>query len=475
MNAGLEGQGRTRIWTVGPQGSTGNNRTEEQGSESGGVRLQGGADPSGSRPSAPSTAQVALSGDGDTARRESLSGKDAQAASLLWMEDASIREAAALLAGGAQVAFPTETVYGLGADARSTPAVEGIFAAKGRPSDNPLIVHIADRVELDALVLEVTEADRKLMDAFWPGALTLVLPVRPGALSPRVTAGLDTVAVRMPDHGIALALIRASGCPLAAPSANRSGRPSPTLAGHVREDLDGRIDGIVDGGPSGVGVESTVVRTNAAGGATVLRPGGIPAEDIGRVLGAEVRAVSADDTADVDPAAAAAAGQVLAARGEAGPPGEAPDAARSGAASAPADTALSTETPVGADEAPRSPGMKYTHYAPSGRLEVVLGAEEAAADAIRERLAAARERGEKTGVLAFDEHLESYRDLADVALPLGSLLDLRQAASRLYAALRRFDEEGTTYMLAEGCSEQGIGSAVMNRLSKAAGGRIHRV
>ncbi|WP_172196400.1 L-threonylcarbamoyladenylate synthase [Saccharibacillus qingshengii] len=363
------------------------------------------------------------------------------------MEDASIREAAALLAGGAQVAFPTETVYGLGADARSTPAVEGIFAAKGRPSDNPLIVHIADRVELDALVLEVTEADRKLMDAFWPGALTLVLPVRPGALSPRVTAGLDTVAVRMPDHGIALALIRASGCPLAAPSANRSGRPSPTLAGHVREDLDGLIDGIVDGGPSGVGVESTVVRTNAAGGATVLRPGGIPAEDIGRVLGAEVRAVSADDTADVDPAAAAAAGQVLAARGEAGPPGE----------------------------APRSPGMKYTHYAPSGRLEVVLGAEEAAADEIRERLAAARERGEKTGVLAFDEHLESYRDLADVALPLGSLLDLRQAASRLYAALRRFDEEGTTYMLAEGCSEQGIGSAVMNRLSKAAGGRIHRV
>ncbi|WP_172256298.1 L-threonylcarbamoyladenylate synthase [Saccharibacillus deserti] len=398
------------------------------------------------------------------------------------MGDESIREAAALLAGGAQVAFPTETVYGLGADARSTSAVEGIFAAKGRPSDNPLIVHIADRVELDALVLEVTEADRKLMDAFWPGALTLVLPVRPGALSPKVTAGLDTVAVRMPDHGIALALIRASGCPLAAPSANRSGRPSPTLAGHVREDLDGRIDGIVDGGPSGVGVESTVVRTNAAGGATVLRPGGIPAEDIGRVLGAEVRAVSADDTADINPAAAAAAGQVLAARGEAGPRGEAPDAARSGAAAppaalggTPADTALSAGVPVGADEAPRSPGMKYTHYAPSGRLEVVLGAEEAAADEIRERLAAARERGEKTGVLAFDEHLESYRDLADVALPFGSLLDLRQAASRLYAALRRFDEEGTTYMLAEGCSEQGIGSAVMNRLSKAAGGRIHRV
>ncbi|WP_143536180.1 L-threonylcarbamoyladenylate synthase, partial [Saccharibacillus sp. O23] len=266
MNAGKDSNKKTLIWEVADLGSTGNNAA-------------------GTRPSAETDS---------TAKAETGPA------------DSGIRAAAALLAEGKLVAFPTETVYGLGGDARSTAAVEGIFAAKGRPSDNPLIVHIADRAELDAFVLEVSEADEKLMDAFWPGPLTLVLPVRPGALSPRVTAGLDTVAVRMPDHGIALALIRASGCPLAAPSANRSGRPSPTLARHVREDLDGRIDGIVDGGPAGVGVESTVVRTNAAGGATVLRPGGIPAEELGRVLGAEVRAVAADASADIDPAAAAA-------------------------------------------------------------------------------------------------------------------------------------------------------------------------
>nr|WP_040925124.1 L-threonylcarbamoyladenylate synthase [Saccharibacillus kuerlensis] len=400
-----------------------------------------------------------------TGNSEVVSHKSLKESSVL-QSDERIAAAAASLAEGKLIAFPTETVYGLGADARSTEAVEGIFEAKGRPSDNPLIVHIADRAELDAFVQGVSEADEKLMDAFWPGPLTLVLPVRPGALSPKVTAGLDTVAVRMPDHGIALALIAASGCPLAAPSANRSGRPSPTLASHVREDLDGRIDGIVDGGPAGVGVESTVVRTNTAGGATVLRPGGISAEELGRVLGAQVGAVSADYTADIDPEAA---------RSEAGARGEALNPAREGAAGAkPGDTgpaAVHGEP----EEAPRSPGMKYTHYAPSGRLEVVLGAEERTADCIRGLLAAAQARGEKTGVLAFEEHLESYRGLADVVLSLGSGSDLREAAARLYAALRRFDEEGTTYMLAEGCGEEGIGSAVMNRISKAAGGRVHRV
>lgn len=419
MKAGLEGQSRTRFWEVRWQGSTGNNSADLEANQ-------------------------------------------------------AIREASVRLAEGKLIAFPTETVYGLGADARNTEAVEGIFAAKGRPSDNPLIVHIAEREELDALVLEVTEADRKLMDAFWPGALTLVMPVRPGVLSPKVTAGLDTVAVRMPDHGIALALIRASGCPLAAPSANRSGRPSPTLASHVREDLDGRIDGIVDGGPAGVGVESTVVRTNAAGGATVLRPGGISAEELGRVLGAEVRAVSAYEGADIDPAAAAAAGGSASAGAAAGT-GEASWSEAEPLEGAPDSEARSGTASAGAEEAPRSPGMKYTHYAPSGVLEVVLGAEEATANKIRELLAAARERGERTGVLAFDEHVENYRDLADVVLPLGSRNDLREAASRLYAALRHFDEAGTTYMLAEGCGEEGIGSAVMNRLSKAAGGRVYRV
>lgn len=371
-------------------------------------------------------------------------------------------EAAALLANGKLIAFPTETVYGLGADARNTDAVAGIFEAKGRPSDNPLIVHIADRSELDAFVQEVSEADEKLMAAFWPGPLTLVLSVRPGVLSPKVTAGLDTVAVRLPDHPIALELIRASGCPLAAPSANRSGRPSPTLASHVWEDLNGRIDGIVDGGPAGVGVESTVVRTNAHGGATVLRPGGISVAELSRVLGAPVSQVSADHGANVDPETAMAAGEDVALAG-----------------SPPLDHSSelidNSEEVIATDEAPRSPGMKYTHYAPSGQLEIVLGSEQQVQKQIRERLTAARVRGEKTGVLAFNEHLAFYEELCDVALSLGSKHDLREAASRLYAALRQFDEQKTTYMLAEGCSEEGIGLAIMNRMSKAAGGRIHRV
>ncbi|MDU2242484.1 MAG: L-threonylcarbamoyladenylate synthase, partial [Paenibacillus sp.] len=197
-------------------------------------------------------------------------------------EAAGLKEAAAVLASGGTVAFPTETVYGLGADARNTAAVEEIFAAKGRPSDNPLIVHIADVSQLDGLVTEVNETARRLMEAFWPGPLTLVLPVAEGAVSPRVTAGLSTVGVRMPAHDVALRLIAAAGCPVAAPSANRSGRPSPTLASHVGEDLSGRIDGIVDGGPTGVGLESTVVEAGRDGVVTVLRPGGITAEQLAR-------------------------------------------------------------------------------------------------------------------------------------------------------------------------------------------------
>ncbi|MDO3412129.1 L-threonylcarbamoyladenylate synthase [Saccharibacillus sp. CPCC 101409] len=500
MNSNKQEPPRTRIWEVSRQGSTGNNAVGQQ--------AEGAADET--RSAARAAVEEPFSGQRGSGNTELRLETGARAA------DPGIREAAALLAGGGLVAFPTETVYGLGADARNTRAVEAVFTAKGRPSDNPLIVHIADRAELDALVLGVSEADRKLMDAFWPGPLTLVLPVRPGALSPLVTAGLDTVAVRMPDHDLALSLIRESGCPLAAPSANRSGRPSPTLARHVREDLDGRIDGIVDGGPAGVGVESTVVRTTAAGGAAVLRPGGIPAEDIGRVLGAPVSAVSAGEGADIDPAAAIAA-EGAARPGEAAGRGgfaaSEPSGAGEGAAggrearaaaqgrgveraaaeggtgsgtesaadpalpggSSPASADEAADAPAVADEAPRSPGMKYAHYAPSGRLEVVLGGEAAVAAAIRERLGAAAQRGERTGVLAFDEHLASYAGLADVTLSLGSAGDLREAASKLYAALRRFDEEGATFMLAEGCADSGIGSAVMNRLGKAAGGRISRV
>ncbi|MBA9085696.1 L-threonylcarbamoyladenylate synthase [Fontibacillus solani] len=356
---------------------------------------------------------------------ESQSGKilkedDAQLA-------AALQEAGKILASGGTVAFPTETVYGLGADARNTEAVEAVFAAKGRPSDNPLIVHIASMSQLDGLVTRVNETERRLMEAFWPGPLTVVLPVAPGAVSPRVTAGLSTVGVRMPAHDIALRLIAAAACPVAAPSANRSGRPSPTLASHVGEDLAGRIDGIVDGGPTGVGVESTVVEVGADGTVTVLRPGGITVRQLARVATAGV--------------------QLDAALLEAG----------------------------GVDiPAPRAPGMKYTHYAPRGAMRIVAGAApERVAARIQAELDAAAERGETTGVLAFDEHLPRYR--ADYVESLGSIAALETAAHRLYAALRRFDDRGVTCILAESCPQDGLGSAVMNRLLKAAGHNVIHV
>ena len=192
-----------------------------------------------------------------------------------------LTQAARLLQWGETVAFPTETVYGLGADATNTKAVEHIFTAKGRPSDNPLIVHVADTEQLTGLIHadSLTPDHHMLMKAFWPGPLTIVLPVIAGSLSPLVTAGLQTVGIRIPDHPVALKLLREAGLPIAAPSANSSGRPSPTLASHVRDDLDGKIGGIVDGGATGVGVESTVIQL-VDGELYILRPGGVTAEQL---------------------------------------------------------------------------------------------------------------------------------------------------------------------------------------------------
>lgn len=338
-------------------------------------------------------------------------------------QSAAVQEAARRLGRGEVIAFPTETVYGLGADARNTDAVARIFAAKGRPADNPLIVHIADPAALDALVGPYHDTARLLMRRFWPGPLTLVLPLRAGAVSPLVSAGLATVAVRMPAHPIALALIAASGCPIAAPSANRSGRPSPTLAAHVREDLHGAIDGIVDGGPTGVGLESTVVEVDERGGVQVLRPGGITL--------AELREIAPD--AALDPSLVA---------------------------SVPADAAF----------APRSPGMKYTHYAPKGELTVVEShSPEHAAEWIRSTLAAARSRGQRTGVLTFAERAPLFD--ADLVVSYGRLDDAGASARELYAALRAFDENGIDFILGEPCQNAGIGFAVNNRLRKAAGNR----
>jgi L-threonylcarbamoyladenylate synthase len=311
----------------------------------------------------------------------------------------AIVEAATMLREGGTVAFPTETVYGLGADARNTAAVEAVFAAKGRPSDNPLIVHIADSGALDELVTEVHPTAAVLMDAYWPGPLTVVLPVREGVLSPCVTAGLDTVGVRMPDHPVALALISAAGCPVAAPSANRSGRPSPTLASHVMEDLAGYIDGVLDGGAAGVGLESTVVQVQPDGKVAVLRPGGITTEQLAAVVGAE--AVAAEPAVVKESGTSAAA--------------EAPAANEPGV--------YHGAEAVSDSSAPRAPGMKYTHYAPRGWLGVVSGSSpQRVADEAASLLQAAQLSGEVTGLLLFEEHKSLYPAApAACVLSLGSL------------------------------------------------------
>lgn len=335
-------------------------------------------------------------------------------------------EAAELLRDGETVAFPTETVYGLGADATNTRAVERIFAAKGRPSDNPLIVHIAELEQLSGLIdaASITPDHRTLMETFWPGPFTLVLPVKTGGISPLVTAGLSTVGVRIPDHPVALQLLREAGLPIAAPSANSSGRPSPTLASHVHEDLDGRIGGIVDGGGTGVGVESTVVQL-VAGDIYILRPGGVTAAQLRLAIpNAKVHEQEQDEVQEA--------------------------------------------------ETPRAPGMKYTHYAPKGFMHIVYGDDaEAVAAWIQEDIHAAKERGESTGILTFEERVDRFQ--ADLVIACGSLAEPETIAHKLYAALRQFDQEGIAYIAAEGCPETGIGQAIMNRLRKAAGHRLVRV
>ena len=319
----------------------------------------------------------------------------------------TIGRAAAVLRQGGLVAFPTETVYGLGANAMDGRAVRRIFEVKGRPPDNPLIVHVAAVSEVAVLVREVPPAARLLGEKFWPGPLTLVLPAAPGV--PReVRAGLETVAVRMPSHPVALALIRAAGVPVAAPSANTSGRPSPTTAAHVLEDLGGKIEVILDGGPAPVGVESTVLDMTAEV-PTVLRPGGVPVEALAAVLG-EVRRTR------------------------------------------------------GGTARPRSPGMKYRHYAPRGTLILVEGSPEAQAAVIREL--ARRHASRRVVILAADESASAYPGWTVVGY--GPRGDLEEVARRLFGALRRCDELGAELILAEATARRGLGLAVWDRLRRAA-------
>lgn len=326
-------------------------------------------------------------------------------------QDAAIQEAAALLKKEEVVAFPTETVYGLGADATSFQAVEKIFQAKGRPADNPLIVHLADRAMIPRYA-EVTELAQRLIDSLMPGPLTIILKSK-GIIASNVTAGLETVAVRIPDHPVASALLAACGLPLAAPSANLSGKPSPTRADHVEEDLHGRIAGLVDGGDTGVGLESTVLDCSGRI-PVILRPGGTTRKEIEAVAGKVM----------VDPSLADVSHQ------------------------------------------PKSPGMKYTHYAPASPLWLIEGD----AAFFQQQIDACKQDGKKVGIMASEETADQLK--ADNILSLGMKSRPEEAAVRLYDTLRAFKQSDIDVILCETFSEEGVGEAVMNRLQKAATTKI---
>ncbi len=333
-------------------------------------------------------------------------------------EKQKIEEAAKILREGGVVAFPTETVYGLGADALLPEGAKRIYEAKGRPSDNPLIVHIAAFQDLEKIAREIPPQAKALADAFWPGPLTMILPKRESV--PReTTGGLDTVAVRMPDHPAALALIRESGGFIAAPSANISGRPSPTRAEHVLEDLDGRIPLILDGGPVGIGIESTIVDLTEEI-PQILRPGFVTGEMIAAVTG----------PVKEDPALTAA-----------------DDSAH-----------------------PKAPGMKYRHYAPKAEVILVDGERRRVIERINALTAEDREKGIRTGVLCTAETEPQYE--ADVVKSIGSRTDEESITRNLYALLRAFDEKGVDRIYSECFPDLTVGKAVMNRLEKAAGHRI---
>lgn len=360
-----------------------------------------------------------------------------------------IAEAAAVLMAGGLVAFPTETVYGLGANALDARAVSRIFTAKGRPADNPLIVHVATVEEVFALTVgPLPPAARPLMKAFWPGPLTLVLTGN-GKVAPEVSPGLPTVALRMPDHPVALELIRAAGVPVAAPSANTSGRPSPTTAGHVMEDLDGLVEVVLDGGPCGLGLESTVLDLTGEV-PVILRPGAVTPGDIVRVAGHVL----------VDPAAD---GPVLEIFRETKnqPPAGRPKQAE-------------VDWPEGEECCkPRSPGFKYTHYAPKAPLFLFEGPPGKVAARVLEAARAHAAAGRRVGILAASDR-EEYRRAGELILT-GRRNEPSTVAAGLYAALRKFDATGVDVILAEGLDGGGVALAVRNRLRKAAGGRVIKV
>ena len=330
-----------------------------------------------------------------------------------------IREASEILKSGGLVAFPTETVYGLGGDATDKEASRKIYAAKGRPSDNPLIVHIAKFSQLEDITENLPKTAKILADAFWPGPLTMVCN-KNQVIPYETTGGLDTVAVRMPNNPVALALIEESGCMIAAPSANTSGRPSPTKASHVYEDLSGKIEAILDGGAVDIGLESTIVDLTEDV-VTILRPGFINMDMLREVVG-EVR---------MDP------GIVYNDKG----------------------------TTSGAK--PKAPGMRYKHYAPKGDLTIISGEEDTVVGKINQLTREALKEGKKVGIIATSETADRYPE--GEVLVIGNRSDESSIAHNLYDILRRFDELSVDLIYSESFATPKMGQAIMNRLLKAAG------
>lgn len=332
-----------------------------------------------------------------------------------------IEKAARVLKEGGLVAFPTETVYGLGADALNPLAAAQIYQAKGRPSDNPLIVHISCMEDLENIALAIPSPARKMAESFWPGPLTMIFEKR-GIVPAETTGGLNTVAVRMPSHPVALALIRAAGGYIAAPSANTSGKPSPTLAEHVALDMNGRIPLILDGGPVGIGIESTIVDFSERI-PMVLRPGYITPEMIKEVIG-EI---------EMDPGLVEENSNIH----------------------------------------PKAPGMKYRHYAPKAELILVNGVQEKVQQTINNLTREAIESGKTAGVIGTDESCKGYR--YGLVKSIGTRSDEDTIARQLYGILREFDEQNVDIIYSESFSTPRIGQAIMNRMLKAAGHQMIEV
>lgn len=334
------------------------------------------------------------------------------------IDEAAIARAGRILKDGGLVAFPTETVYGLGGDALNPESSKKIYAAKGRPSDNPLIVHVCRWEDVAPIVEEIPKEAEKLAAAFWPGPMTMIF--NKSSLVPyETTGGLDTVAVRFPSNKIAAAMIRAGGGYIAAPSANKSGRPSPTEALYCKEDLDGKVEMIIDGGQVGIGLESTIIDLTEEK-PTILRPGYITKEMLEKVLG-EV---------DVD------------------------------------RTIIAPNSGI----RPKAPGMKYRHYAPQGDLAIVEGSPEHVVSYINEACGKAKAEGKVTGIICTDETRDRYQ--ADYVYSAGTRSDEETVARQLFKILREFDDDGAQVLFSESFAGGGICMAIMNRLMKAAGQKV---